>query len=356
MKYRKTGTALLTAILLLAIVTPASLAVNDASVNAGKTAALVFNFSDVFAMDGTFVIQDPDGIVKGHTISVTDTESVSVSVDGDHVWAVPNGEPTKTTVTVTVRVQIVGDAVAGKACTVLFSGVSNSSETEPGVGQPTEQSAKIRVRQPAVAKPVTVDLAALKAAESETENLQESDYTIESWAELSTALDNGRRAMNSKEQKEIDTATDALSKAVAGLVKIDRSKLERALEQVQAYRTSDSLAEQWAQLSDAVSVGRALWNSGDQAAIDAAADQITAVLSQLCSQMDELRAEELEEPQKESVEETICTVTSHKVWSVLFFVSVALNAGLVLVILFQKRKKITDDTPLVDYDISDDVP
>ena len=47
----------------------------------------------------------------------------------------------------------------------------------------------------------------------------------------------------------------------------------------------------------------------------------------------------------------------HRVWPILFFISLGLNAILVAVIgmaAAKKKKNAKDDTPLVDYDIGDD--
>jgi hypothetical protein len=51
-----------------------------------------------------------------------------------------------------------------------------------------------------------------------------------------------------------------------------------------------------------------------------------------------------------------CNISMHYVWPILFFISLALNlvfAG-VAVYLFRRKKKESDDTPLVDYDIGED--
>ena len=53
-----------------------------------------------------------------------------------------------------------------------------------------------------------------------------------------------------------------------------------------------------------------------------------------------------------------CNIPAHRVWPVLFFCSFALNVALVAVIaiyISRKKKNQKDDTPLVDYDIEDDL-
>ena len=52
-----------------------------------------------------------------------------------------------------------------------------------------------------------------------------------------------------------------------------------------------------------------------------------------------------------------CNIPMHRIWPVLFFISLALNvtlAAVIVVYIRNKKKNQHDDTPLVDYDIFDD--
>ena len=52
-----------------------------------------------------------------------------------------------------------------------------------------------------------------------------------------------------------------------------------------------------------------------------------------------------------------CNVSGHKLWPVLFFVSLAISLmlGAIIAVYLIKRKKLRkDDTPIVDYNIEDD--
>ena len=53
-----------------------------------------------------------------------------------------------------------------------------------------------------------------------------------------------------------------------------------------------------------------------------------------------------------------CNISIHKVWPILFWISLALNialAALIVVYIVRRRNSTQkDDTPLVDYNISDD--
>lgn len=358
MRFLKIAIAFAATVLLLTAIAPVSLAVSNASVEAGKTATLTFSFADISSLDGTFTVDDPSGIVKSHTVSVTDTEAVSMSVSGDHVWAIPNAEAVKTTVAVTVKVTLNSGVTAGKSCTVSFSGVYGGSSTEAGNEQAVHQSATVSVKAAPVVKPPVINYTGLEAEIAAAGKLNAGDYTAESWNRLTAALSDAKSALTSTSQEQVNKAANALADAAAGLIEIDYSKLQQALSNVDRYGETEILADQWLQLNDAINVGKALLNSGDQAAVDAAAQRIDEVLAQIDTQMDELRTPktvEVEVPVEVLPEGNYCNITVHKVWPVLLFISLAMNAVLFLSVIFQRKKKETDDTPLVDYDISDDM-
>lgn len=369
MKFFRKATILLLLAALLCGTVPTALAAQDTYLEAGKTAYLSFRFSDVLTLDGTFSVSDPSGIVSGYSISVRDTAGMSVSVSGDRVWASPEGEPVAATVTVTVVVTLRSGARTGASCTVSFSGQKTVSADAPDQTEPVTQSATVTVKAPKV-----TDYTALNDAIASARELNETDFTTESWEAFASVLASAVDATGSTEQKEVDAATAALETAMQDLVRIDRTELEKALEAVEAFDSADGLAGAWLTLADAVRVGQALLTSNDQTAVDAAAAQINDALARVEQQLESLRATEPEEEPTEPVPETEpttdpeplpetaddadtpqCTVSSHRVWPILFFVSLALNAVLVVVVLLQKKKKITDNTPLVDYDIGDDL-
>jgi len=57
-------------------------------------------------------------------------------------------------------------------------------------------------------------------------------------------------------------------------------------------------------------------------------------------------------------EDDFCNISIHQVWPIVFFISLALNvAFVVLAVIYVTRRKKNrkDNTPLVDYDIGDDL-
>ena len=52
-----------------------------------------------------------------------------------------------------------------------------------------------------------------------------------------------------------------------------------------------------------------------------------------------------------------CNIHIHKVWPILFFISLGINViliGLIIAFFAKRKKNEKDDTPVVDYDIGDD--
>ena len=194
------------------------------------------------------------------------------------------------------------------------------------------------------------------------QGLDEDLYTDESWEQLEAALKNAKAKRSSKSQSAVDAAAAALKDAIAALVEMDYAALIGALEQAEKLGDNDALAELFRQLCEAVAEGKALLNSGDQAAVNASAAKILDILTQIAEKMEQMGQSEIVEVPVEVEKEVLpdgeyCNIPIHKVWPILFWISLALNAGFILffVIYFARKKKNrTDNTPLVDYDISDD--
>lgn len=370
MKNCKKIITLLLMVLLIAAVTPAAFAAGT-SVEAGKTATLTFSFVDVFNVDGSFAIDDPQGIVSGYTINVTSSGATTATVSGDFLWATPGAEPVKTTVSVAVKVTIKSNAPVGAKCTVSFTGIYGDGNGEPGNEQDVYQSAAVSVKETAStpsSQPSTptqtpqVDYSALRSQIAKANGLSSSEYTAASWNTLLRALSDGNSALSSTSQSKVDSAADALEHAITALVKMDYSGLNAALAEVEDFMCSEGLIDRWEQLSALAAEGESLLTSGDQDAVDAAADEIVQLLTQIRESLEELRQSNVVEipvevPVEVLPEGEYCNIASHRIWPVVFFISLALNVILSAVIVAyvaKKQRNRKDDTPLVDYDIGDD--
>ena len=207
----------------------------------------------------------------------------------------------------------------------------------------------------------TVDYSELKKQIGIAESLVQGDYTAESWAKLAYALAAAKNALYSDDQDVVDAAAKALADAIAALVKMDYSKLEAAMASGEELAASDKLGNLWFQLFQAIQEGIKLIGSGDQAAVDACTAKILDLIEQLKAALAEANAEP-EEIIKEVIVEKepegdYCNISMHRVWPILFFVSLAVNVVfvvLVVVYVVRRKKNAKDDTPLVNYDIGDD--
>lgn len=422
MKIMKKATMLLTIVLLLSAVIPTALAAGDTSIEAGKTATLTFEFKDVFNVDGTFKVNDTDGIVSDYTIGVADAGATAAVVSGDRLWAAPAAEPVKTNVSVDVKVAVKDNADAGKACTVSFAGVYGDGNGQPGNEKDVAQSATITVKKSevpavtvdytelkkqigiaeglentgyaasdwnnliaalnaakealnsnsqatvdaaarnlknAIAALVKVDYAELQKQVNIAKGLKSTGYTTESWKNLTSALTSGKAALTSTSQKTVDAAAKALKDAIAALVKVDYTELQAAIKSVEQFKASEELIDLFSQLNSAVNAGKGLLTSGDQSDVDAAAARINELLEEMKKALNDKEPQTvIKEVEVEVLpKDDYCNIQIHRVWPVLFFVSLGLNAILVAAFVMmaaKKKKNAKDDTPLVDYDIGDD--
>ncbi len=186
---------------------------------------------------------------------------------------------------------------------------------------------------------VKVDLSKLQELIDKASNLKKDGYTADSWNKMVDALTKAQAALSSTSQEEIDAAAKALSDALDGLVKVDYSKLQEAIARAKDLGKDNETNSLWLALLDALTNGNLMLASDDQAQVDAAAKQINDLIEQLLDGG------------------KFCNIPIHKVWPILFFISLAANVVLVVVLVKKngtKKKNQVDNTPLVDYDISDD--
>lgn len=308
MKFLKKAAALFMSLMLAVICMPAAMAVSDASVEAGKTASLTFTFNDIYSADGLFIVTDPSDIVTNYTISVTVPGSAAVSVKDNRLRIEPTGRPERTSVAVVVDVTVKEDAAVGSACTVSFSGVYSDAKEEVGNEYDMYQTAQVKVKAaeakpaatttPATTTTTTVKPEETKPTVSYTElekqitianGLEKTGYTTESWEAVAQALSDCKTARKSTDQSKVDAAAKALEQAMVLLKKMDYSALRGALEEATTLSNAEVLDELWTELTDAAAAGESLLSSGDQTAVDAAADRINSALEQINGLLDALK-------------------------------------------------------------------
>lgn len=187
-----------------------------------------------------------------------------------------------------------------------------------------------------------VDTTELEKKIQEAKDLNPNDYSKERWDALQDALAKAEEALSSKKQSDIDAALKELTEALNAMQKIDYTALDKALADANAMGGDNKVNSLWLALADALKRADEVRRTGDQAAVDALADEISGLLEQLLAN---------------TANGESCNIGSHKVWPILFFVSFAVNLVLTFVIVKnvnRRKRNRKDSTPLVDYDISDD--
>ena len=192
--------------------------------------------------------------------------------------------------------------------------------------------------------------------------LNEYEYTKESWAPMEIALEEGNRLVKgSWGKKTIEDAAEAIQVAMDGLVRMDYSLLDEALANTyNEIEKNPELYSVCSRLFEASEKARPLLVSGDQPAVDAAVVELNGLLEEL-SQCDMEVAEPEVIIQEVEVEvlptDDYCNIPMHRTWPVLFVISAVLNVALIVILIYviMKKRNTIDDTPLVSYDIDDDM-
>ena len=170
--------------------------------------------------------------------------------------------------------------------------------------------------------------------------LDKSLYTEASWKAFEEALAAAKAALASGDQAAIDAATAALKAAVEALELksdkpvapvIDYTELNAQIEAAKKLEEKNYTKETWAALMAALEAAEKALASKDQAEVDKAAADLKAAI------------EALEE--KSSVWPIVAASAA---------VAVVGGAAAAGAVIFKKRSKIADKTPLVDYNIEDD--
>lgn len=191
--------------------------------------------------------------------------------------------------------------------------------------------------------------------------LNSFDYTNESWEPLQKALDVGnKRLAGIYDQGKLDSAAKDIANAMARLIKMDYAPLIKAIDAVNLkIDANPEYHDVWYRLNKAVEEAKPLLISGDQEAVNVAANEINMLLEEL-SDHNIMTAEPEVIIQEVEVEvlptNDFCNIPSHHTWPLLFAISVVVNLALaaVLILIFLKKQKTEDSTPLVQYDIDDD--
>lgn len=360
---------LLTAVLIIGL-SPAVFAAQPS-----EKVTVYFSKSNIYGIDGTFSFSNP-GLFTSISYS---TSGMAGSAANNKVYMY---SADKATATVGVTVTVSPSAKEGDSCTITFEYETSDINGNMTAGKDSQTVTVSIPKPPANTGGNTTDNnnnntapseqpAATKADTTElqrqitiAEGLKWTDYTSDSWKAVNDTLYEARLLLESTEQAKVDSCADALAQAIKGLVKMDFSKLKAAIEAAKPLTTDNEIGQKVLELSDALKDSVAKLASTNQAEVDEAAEKLDGLAKEVQTLLDSLTGSQIVEVEK-TVEVEVepktpfCNITAHKVWPVLFFVSLAINIALVtLIVLFVLRKKRArvDTTPLVDYDIGDDEP
>lgn len=218
---------------------------------------------------------------------------------------------------------------------------------------------------PAALATQTTDYSQLEKQLAIANGLQSFDYTIQTWTPMKKAIDTGERYLKGKYgQQAVNESVAALEKAMSELVKMDYSQLENTLANVYVKIDEDpQMHDIWARLNAAVERARPLLVSGKQDAVNESVTELNLLLEELdaCQNGEgrepEVVIKEVEVEVEVLPTEDYCNIPMHRTWPVLFIGSAVMNVALIVILCYVivRKRNTYDDTPLVSYDIDDDI-
>lgn len=228
---------------------------------------------------------------------------------------------------------------------------------------PAETTEPTETTAPAETSAWRTDYSKLELRIAVANGLNAYEYTSETWEALQEAVKQGNQMIKWRcAQTKVDAAEKAITEAMNALVKMDYSALDGVLNEVYSLiEQNPELHDAWGKLDAAVTEAKPLLVSGDQTAVDEAAAQIRQLLTELAQYNVEEEQEVEVVIQEVEVEvlptDDYCNIPMHRTWPVLFVISAVLNVALLvaLVYVIMRKRNTIDNTPLVSYDIDDDM-
>lgn len=355
MKKSKILLGALLAILMIALLSVTAMA---ATVTPGGSTSVSFSVPDVCGVQVTDVsssgsssLSAGSGSVSGGSFSEggvgfgSEKTTYYVSVDVSASSSAKAGD--SITVTVYYDYSVDGTDYSSSSYTdtvTVVGGSSGGGDTPITPDQPTKPD---KPSEPAV----KIDYSELNKWIKEKQGLDSSKYTKDTWDVVEDAYNKALNLRNSKKQDAVDAGAKALKEAIEGLKEMDYTLLEEAIAAAKKLGDSEELGSLWMKLADALKDGVGLLTSNDQQAVNDGAALINSIISQLNEELEKLREANA------VYEGDYCNISIHHVWPILFFVSLGVNVILAIVAIMLGKRRMgnkKDNTPLVDYQISDD--
>ena len=353
MKKSKILLGVLLAVLMISLLSVTAMA---ATVTPGGSTSISFSVPDVCGVQVTDVSSSGSSGLSAGSASVSGSGFIEggvgfgssqatyyVSVD----VSASSGAKVGDSLTVTIYYDYTTDSIDlhsssyTETVTVVGGGSSGGGDTPITPDQPTKPS------EPAV----KIDYSELNKWIKEKQGLDSSKYTKDTWDPVEEAYNKALNLRNSKKQDAVDAGAKALKEAIEGLKEMDYTLLEEAIAAAKKLGDSEELGSLWMKLADALKDGVGLLTSNDQQAVNDGAALINSIISQLNEELEKLREANA------VYEGDYCNISIHHVWPILFFVSLGVNVILAIVAIMLGKRRMgnkKDNTPLVDYQISDD--
>ena len=189
-------------------------------------------------------------------------------------------------------------------------------------------------------------------AKIEAENLVESKYTAESWARLQSVMTIAKSLVENKtaaSQEQVDNVLADLVRARDGLKEVtaqppvedvDYTKLKEEIAKIEGLNREDYTPETWNNLMIALQAARDALDSKSQA-------EVNTVTNALSSALQSLKRQEVKQDK------------DNNSWIWIVIVAVVLvggGVGAFVYITISRKKKLADNTPLVDINAGDAKP
>ena len=376
----------------LVLIAAMAVTVSAAEAEPGKTVTVSFSAPSVYGIDGYFEYSNK-AIFSG--MSYHNNSSLAGDIANDRVFLYGSSE---SNVVIEIAVTVKAGAKVGDSCQITFTYETSDADGQMSDWKSQTQTVTVKkaekaettaaptpetthpsnpeVTEPAppetTAQPVTeppadttdkqgpgVDYTELVRQINVAKSLDENEYTAESWEAMMKAFNAASGSTSSKNQADVDAAALDLDRAISALVKVDHTDLLRAVEAAKALGDIPAHGALWEKLHDALARSEAVLAGRDQADVDALVKELNGLIEDIQKDSETLGGDVVEVVREveKLPDGDYCNIHMHKVWPVLFFITLAVCLILVALIvwfLIKRKNNQKDDTPIVDYDIGDD--
>ena len=261
---KKIISVLLALVLTLGLAIPA-LAMTGSSESAGepgKTVDVPFEFATLYSIDGSYTVDDPDGIVEKITYDVT-APAMTGKVQDQKFFYFHASAGALQSFKMVLHVQLKNDpTLAGKECTITFNYKYSADGLGSG-GTPATYSVTIKME-------LNLDYNELDNQIAIANGKNEFDYDETTWANMQAELAAANALKgNALYQAVIDAAALALKNAILALDPLDYTQLNNLIATCDQLSEFDYILESWTPFAAALTEAKAFVGTArTQLAID----------------------------------------------------------------------------------------